>query len=193
MGTKHKKNAAVFIDRDGTLIKEKDYLSRIKDIELFSRSVDALKLLKRAGFKLILVSNQSGIGRGYFTENKLKQIHSALQKILRKKGAGFDAMYYCPHLPDEGCSCRKPNLGLVNLAKKKFNLDLKSSYSIGDHKGDFLLGRNMGGKGIFVLTGHGRRELGKFSAARSAPTPHRIENNIYSAAKWILKDSARGA
>jgi histidinol-phosphate phosphatase family protein len=171
------------------VIKEKDYLSRIKDVELFACTVKALKLLRKSGFKLILVSNQSGIGRGYFTENKLKKIHNYLQKLLKKKGAGFDAMYYCPHAPDAGCSCRKPNLGLVKLARKKFKIDLKKSYSIGDHKGDFLLGRNMGGKGVFVLTGHGRHEYAKFMKDPSAPRPDRIESNIYKAAKWILADS----
>ena len=189
---KSKGNAAVFIDRDGTVIKEKDYLRKIKDIELFPQTVRSLKLLKSAGFKLILITNQSGIGRGYLTENKLKNIHVYLQKLLKKKGTGFDAIYYCPHLPDAGCACRKPNLGLVKLAKTKFKIDLKRSYSIGDHKGDFLLGRNMGGKGIFVLTGHGRHEYAKFMKDRSIPRPHRIEKNIYSAAKWILSDRLEG-
>jgi len=189
LGKQNKNKAAVFIDRDGTVIKERNYLSKIKDVELFAGTVKALKLLKSAGFKLILVSNQSGIGRGYFTEDKLKKIHSYLQKLLDKKGAGFDAMYYCPHVPDAGCSCRKPNLGLVKLAKKKFKLNLKKSYSIGDHKGDFLLGRNMGGKGVFVLTGHGKHEYEKFMKDKSALRPYRIEKNIYTAAKWIVADS----
>jgi len=190
LGKQNESNAAVFIDRDGTVIKEKDYLRKIKDIELFAHTIPALKLLKKAGFKLILVTNQSGIGRGYFTEEKLGRIHTSLQKLLTSKGAGFDAVYYCPHAPGAGCSCRKPNLGLVKLAGKKFHLNLKRSYSIGDHSGDFLLGRNMGGKGVFVLTGHGKREYRKFVKDPSAPRPDRIEKNILSAAKWILSDSA---
>lgn len=192
MGKRNGKETAVFIDRDGTVIKEKDYLRKIKDIELFPQSIKALKLLKGAGFKLVMVTNQSGIGRGYFSEIKLLAIHAALQKTLRKKGVAFDAVYYCPHLPDAGCSCRKPNLGMVKDAQKKFKLDLKNSYSIGDHKGDYLLGRKMGGKGIFVLTGHGRREYAKFMKDSSIPRPDRVEKNIYTAAKWIVARNKKG-
>jgi histidinol-phosphate phosphatase family protein len=183
------KEIAAFIDRDGTVIKEKDYLCKIKDIELFPQTVKALKLLEDAGFKLILVTNQSGIGRGYFSEAKLLKVHAALEKILLKNGVKFDAIYYCPHAPDASCECRKPGLGMVKLAAKKFNLDLKRSYTIGDHKGDFMLGRKMGGTGVFVLTGHGKREYKKMQNDPSYPRPDRVEKDIYSAAKWIVSEN----
>jgi len=188
LGKRNGKEIAAFIDRDGTVIKEKDYLCKIKDIELFPQTARALKLLKGAGFKLILVTNQSGIGRGYFSEKKLLQVHAALEKILSKKGVKFDAIYYCPHAPEAACGCRKPNLGMVKLAEKKFNIDLKRSYSIGDHKGDFMLGKKMGGKGVFVLTGHGKSEYKKLSDDPLSPRPDKVEKNIYSAAKWIVSD-----
>ena len=191
MGKRNGKKIAAFIDRDGTVIKEKDYLCKVKDIELFPQTVGALKLLRSAGFKLILITNQSGIGRGYFTEKKLLRVHAALEKTLLKKGVKFDAIYYCPHAPGAACSCRKPGLGMVKLAQKKFNIDLKRSYSIGDHRGDFTLGRKMGGKGVFVLTGHGKSEYKKMLNDPSIPRPDKIEKNIYSAAKWIVSDYAR--
>jgi histidinol phosphatase-like enzyme len=95
-------------------------------------------------------------------------------------------VYYCPHLPDKGCGCRKPNLGLVKKAQKKFKLDLKNSFSVGDHVNDFLLGQRMGGKGIFILTGHGREELKKIRQNRKIYKPDLITKDILSAAKWIV-------
>lgn len=190
MARRSAKNAAVFIDRDGTLIHEAHYLRRIKDVKLFAHAVAAMKLLAGAGFKLVMVTNQSGIGRGYLTEEKLHQIHSYLEKLLARRGVKFDAIYYCPHHPEKECACRKPKTGMVKRAAKELNIDLKRSYTIGDHKGDFLLGQNMGGTGIFVLTGHGREEHKKIQASGGALTPDRIEKNIYTAARWIVKQAA---
>lgn len=186
MGTKHKKSPAVFIDRDGTVIREKNYLSKIKDIKLLKGAVEALKMLKTAGYKLIFVTNQSGIARGFLTETKLRKIHLYLDKMLKKKGVSLDAIYYCPHHPTDSCTCRKPNTGLVRKAAKRFNLDLRRSFSIGDHTGDFLLGQNMGGKGIFILTGHGKKENEKISKTGGKLKPDHTAKNLLSAAKWIL-------
>jgi D-glycero-D-manno-heptose 1,7-bisphosphate phosphatase len=186
-----KKRPAVFIDRDGTLIREKNYLSKIKDVQLIKGAVEAVKLLKSSGYKVIVLTNQSGIGRGYFTEPELLKVHAFLVKLLKKKGVILDGIYYCPHHPDADCSCRKPKTGMVIKAKRKLNLDLESSYTIGDHKGDFLLGQNMGGKGIFVLTGHGKHELKKIKAEPEKYIPDHISSNILSAAKWIIKDSCK--
>ncbi|MBN1823582.1 MAG: HAD family hydrolase [Endomicrobiales bacterium] len=183
MATGDRKNRAVFIDRDGTLIHEKNYLHKIKDVRFYTRAVEALKKLKALGYRIIVVTNQSGIGRGYFKESDLKKVHAFLARYFSRRGVRIDAIYYCPHAPDAGCSCRKPRLGLVKKAQKRFNLDLKKSYVIGDHNNDFLLGKNMGGKGIFILTGHGKEEIKKIKDTR----PDRIEKNLLSAAKWIGK------
>jgi len=191
VGRKNSKRPAAFIDRDGTLIRERNYLSKIKDIKLIGGVVKALKLLRAAGFRIVMITNQSGIGRGYFTEKKLKSIHLALKKMLKKKGAALDAIYYCPHLPDHGCECRKPRTGLVKKAAKKLNIDLSASYSIGDHTGDFLLGQNMGGKGIFVLTGHGKREFKKIKASGGKLKPDFVAKNLPAASKWILRVSQK--
>lgn len=192
MGKRNPKSRAVFLDRDGTLILEKNYLRHVKDIKLIRGVVQSLKMLREQGFKLILVTNQSGIARGYFTEEKLKKIHGRLQKMLYRKGAGLDAIYYCPHHPDDECLCRKPSLGLIIQARKAFNIDLRASYSVGDHTGDFLLGQEMGGKGIFVLTGHGAREQVKIRASQGKLSPDYVARNLPAAARWILNDSRQG-
>ena len=182
-----RKNKAVFIDRDGTIIRERNYLRRIKDVGLMAGAVKGLQRLRAAGYKLVMVTNQSGIGRGYLTEKKLKQIRAYLQKILAKKKAGFDAVYYCRHLPDDGCNCRKPKLGMVKKAAKRLNINLKKSFSIGDHTNDFLLGQNMGGRGIFLLTGHGREELRKIRNGPRRLSPDKIAGSFIESVKWIIK------
>ena len=148
----------------------------------------ALKLLRAAGFKLILVTNQSGIARGYLTVKKLKVIHAYLQRLLSGKGAKLDALYFCPHGPDSKCFCRKPKLGMVRLAQNKFNIDLKRSYSVGDHTRDFLLGQNMGGKGIFILTGHGKEEQKKIRESKGKLNPDKIFKDFLAAAKYVAKN-----
>jgi D-glycero-D-manno-heptose 1,7-bisphosphate phosphatase len=156
-------------------------------VQLIKGAVEAVKLLKAAGFKLIIISNQSGIGRGYVTKKKVCEINDHLLELLKNKGAALDAAYFCPHLPTDGCECRKPNLGLVNRAAVKYGLDLKRSYAVGDHLNDFRLGENMGGKGIFVLTGHGRSELKKLGGSKLKP--YKITKDILSAAKFILRET----
>lgn len=182
------KNKAVFIDRDGTVIRERNYLRKVKDIRLLSGAVEGMKALRAAGFKLVMVTNQSGIGRGYFTEKKLRQIHAALQRLLSAKGAPFDRMYYCRHVPDDRCACRKPKTGMVEKAARELRLDLKRSFSMGDHTNDFLLGQNMGGRGVFLLTGHGREEYReKIMKDRAGLRPDKIARNFMEGAKWIIK------
>jgi len=186
MGKSRTKRPAVFIDRDGTIIQERFYLRKIKDVRILRGTEEALQLLRGAGYLLILVTNQSGIGRGYFTETKLKQIHAHIQKKLTKKGLGFDAIYYCPHVPDDKCTCRKPKTGMVLQAAKRFSIDLSRSFTIGDHVNDFLLGQNMGGKGIFILTGHGRHEYKKIQASSGKMKPDIVAKNILAAARCIV-------
>jgi histidinol-phosphate phosphatase family protein len=184
-----RKSPAVFIDRDGTIIYERNYLRKIKDIKLFAFAVESMKLLKEHGYKLVIITNQSGIGRGYFSEARLKKIHLRLLEMLGRKGVKIDAVYYCPHLPDDGCECRKPKLALVRLAQRKLRLDLKRSCSIGDHMGDYLLGKNMGGKGLFVLTGHGREVLKMIDSPKTKVKPDFVAKNILVAAKWIVNNN----
>ena len=152
------KNKAVFLDRDGTLIEEVNYLSRIEDLEFFPYTEKVVELLKENGFLVIVITNQSGIGRGIFEETAMHQIHEAIQEKLDGK---IDAFYFCPHLPDAGCSCRKPKTEMIELAAERFSIDLEKSWMIGDKVMDVGAGFNAGTRTALVLTGHGKNEVGK--------------------------------
>lgn len=146
------KRKAVFLDRDGTLIEEVDFLSRIEDLRLFPFTFDSLRQLKEAGYLAIVVTNQSGIGRGLYTESDMHAIHSEINKQLEGM---VDAFYFCRHLPDEGCTCRKPQLGMVEDACKDFEIDLENSWVVGDKNLDRELGENAGTRSVLVRTGYG--------------------------------------
>jgi heptosyltransferase-2 len=139
---------AVFFDRDGTLCKDPGYLRRMEDFEVFPE-ISSLARLKEKGFSLIGVSNQSGIARGLVNADFVKRINNIFLDTY-----GFDAFYYCPHHPDEHCSCRKPEPGLLLDARVDYNIDLKRSFVVGDKDLDMLLARSVGATGILVRTGN---------------------------------------
>jgi len=149
-----KKQPAVFLDRDGTLIEDVDYLSRVEDLRVFPFTADALKLLKDNGFLLIVVTNQSGIGRGVFNEASMNGIHQAIQEQV---GGMIDAFYFCPHLPSDSCDCRKPNIGMIKAALADFEIDLENSWVVGDKQIDVELGKQSKVRTALVLTGYGRQ------------------------------------
>jgi D-glycero-D-manno-heptose 1,7-bisphosphate phosphatase len=143
---------AVFIDRDGTLVEEVNYLSRIEDLDVFPFAADALGRLRSAGYEIFVVTNQSGIGRGIFTEAAMHAIH---REISRQLPGLIDGYYFCPHLPDAGCECRKPRPGMLNAARAEHSIDIGNSWMIGDKQLDVELGLNAGMKSILVRTGYG--------------------------------------
>lgn len=145
-------NRAVFIDRDGTMAKDVHYCSRPEDFELLPNTAKAIKSLNKHGFKVIVVTNQSGIARGYFTEETLAKIHEKMKKELAKESAWVDAIYYCPHHPDDSCDCRKPKPKLVLQAAKDFDIDLEHSFVVGDLQMDVELGKAVGSCTILVDT-----------------------------------------
>jgi D-glycero-D-manno-heptose 1,7-bisphosphate phosphatase len=147
------KRPAAFIDRDGTLIEEVNFLSSVRDLRVFSYTAEALRLLRESGFYIVVVTNQSGIGREIYTEADMHSIHDAMQREL---GGAIDAFYFCPHLPDAGCECRKPGLGMLRYAERNFEIDLKTSWMIGDKRIDVETGKNAGIGSALVLTGYGR-------------------------------------
>jgi len=182
-------NKAVFLDKDGTISEEAGYLSHYRDLNIFPHSAEAIKLLNEAGYKVIVISNQSGVARGYLGEDMLQAIDKTLQKKLLNRGAILSAIYYCPHHPEYGvypyrqdCACRKPHTGLVEKAARDFDLDLKSSFFVGDHANDVATGRQAGMKTAFVLTGHGQEELAELD-----PKPDFVADDLLGAVKWILK------
>jgi len=158
-----KKNRAIFLDRDGVINKEVNYLSDPSDFEFIEGSIEALKILKQKRFLLIVISNQAGIARGYFTEETLKKIHEKMIKILNQNDTKMDAIYYCPHHPKftGSCDCRKPNPGMILKAKLKYNIDLKRSYMVGDTLNDIKTGKAVKCKTVLVLTGYGKDEQKK--------------------------------
>ncbi|MDH4223652.1 MAG: HAD-IIIA family hydrolase [candidate division Zixibacteria bacterium] len=146
----------IFLDRDGTLTIEKDFVSSIEEIEFVPGAKEALRALQELNYRLIIVSNQSGINRGLMTKTQVEKVNDFIMDELEKEGIKIDGIYYCPHHPDEGCNCRKPGTGLIEKALSKYNLKLKDSWVIGDKLSDVMLGKNIRGKSILVLTGYGR-------------------------------------
>lgn len=176
---------AVFLDRDGTLIYEKPgvYLSDPKQVRLYKSTQPALALLAKNGFKLFIVSNQSGIGRGYFTQKEVNAVHAHLKQLLHP--AHIEEIVFCPHAPDEHCSCRKPQPKMGLDLIQKYHIDPTASYMIGDKKADVEFGRAIGCKTILVTTANGRHHLQKYPGLR----PDKVTTNLLNAAKYIVRDS----
>ena len=184
---------AVFLDRDGTLIEEVNYLDRIERVAFFPWSVDAVRVLNRAGFRVIVVSNQSGVARGLFTEATVNTVHRHIESRLAEGGAHVDAYYYCPHHPEgtvdgyrKRCDCRKPGRGLVDRAVAEFGIDPTRSFVVGDRWLDVGLAHAVGARGVLVRTGYGSTE-----EERPLPglTADAIVDNLIAAASWILRQS----
>jgi D-glycero-D-manno-heptose 1,7-bisphosphate phosphatase len=186
-------NKAAFIDRDGNLIHEVGYINSLERIKFYSRSIKAVKFLKDNGYKIIVVTNQSGVARGYIKESFVKNAHKKINAMLGKYGLKIDGFYYCPHHPKKAvikkylkdCSCRKPKTGMIERAVKKFNIDLKQSFTIGDKLTDVHLGKNAGTKTALVLTGYGKKEkeLIKTVYDRTDITA----KDFYQAARMLVK------
>ena len=187
-----KKKPAVFLDRDGTLMVNIDYIHQPEKVKLFAKTVDSLKKLRKAGFYLIVVTNQSGAARGYFKISDIHAVNRHLQSRLKAKGAYLDAFFYCPHHPKgvvksltKDCDCRKPRTGMVKQALKKFPIDLAKSYVVGDNLSDVELAKNAKmAAGVLVRTGHGRKaQLGLKNLKMK--NKH-VVAGIAQATKWIL-------
>lgn len=166
------------IDRDGTLNVEKDYLSDPKDLELVPGAADGLRLLRQLGFGLVVVTNQSGIARGYFSLETLDAVHARLRDMLAAEGITLDGVYICPHGPDEDCDCRKPLPGMALKAAKEWGFDPKQAFVIGDKEADIGLGKAVGATTILVRTGYGRQH-------ESRCRPDHVADDLLAAAQWI--------
>ena len=154
----------IFLDRDGTINVEKSYLHKWEDFEFEKNAIEGLKELKNLGYEFIVVTNQSGIGRGYYTEEDLVTLNNQMTKKLKEFGIEILECFYCPHHPEKGigkykvdCNCRKPNPGMLLEGIKKYNVDIDNSFMIGDKKGDLEAGKKAGLKSILVLTGYGKK------------------------------------
>lgn len=145
----------VILDRDGTIIEEKHHLTDPSQLVLIPGVGDALRKLTRLGFGLVLVTNQSPVGRGILTLERLEIIHTRLQFLLMEYGIKLSGIYYCPHTPQDDCACRKPRTGLVDRASLELDFDPAESFLIGDNISDIELGHNVGATTFLVRTGHG--------------------------------------
>ena len=146
------KRPAVFVDRDGTLVEEVNFLHRVEELRIFPFAEEALRTFRSHGFSIVVVTNQSGIGRGIYSESDMHDVH---REISTQLPGLIDGFYFCPHLPDEGCRCRKPNLGMIEDAVKERNIDLNNSWMIGDKELDVRTGINAGIRTAMVGTGYG--------------------------------------
>jgi heptosyltransferase II len=177
----------VFLDRDGTLNYDPGYLKVAADLKLLAGVGPALARLKGAGAKLVVVTNQSGVGRGIVTLKDLEAIHARLQGLLEQQDAALDAIYFCPHHPDDGCRCRKPNVGMVERAVSELQLDLRRSYLIGDHARDIQLAHRVGAKAILLTTELMDVQVLERLKVEQA-MPNAVAKSMAEAVDWILND-----
>jgi D-glycero-D-manno-heptose 1,7-bisphosphate phosphatase len=176
---------AVFLDRDGTLNEDTGYPADFRQVHIFPDAFEAVRRLKRAGFAAVVVTHQSGVGRGYFSAAALDELHRRFAAAFARRGAALDGIYACLHGPDDGpCDCAKPQPGLGFRAARELGLDLRASFMIGDKAADVLFGRAIGASAVLVLTGYGRGASSEL-AARDALPAHTAEG-ILAAAVWIL-------
>ncbi len=174
----------VLLDRDGTVIEEKVYLSDPEGVELTPGASEGLRRLQEAGAELVIVSNQSGIARGKFTEAEAQAVNRRMVEMLRREGVSIRAVYYCPHGPDDGCDCRKPAPGMLLRAAEETGLPLQDAVMVGDKAIDVEAGQRAGCRTVLVLTGYGRD-------MRDQCRPDFVAEDLREAAEWIL--AQRGA
>jgi D-glycero-D-manno-heptose 1,7-bisphosphate phosphatase len=186
------KRRAVFMDRDGTISEEIGYVNHPSRYRVFPYSAEAVRRLNEAGWLAILVTNQAGVARGYFTEDLIGAVHNVLAEELERQGARLDAIYYCAHHPTVGvepyrfdCDCRKPKPGLIRRAAEEFDIDLGKSWMIGDRYSDIELAHNAGTRSAFVLSGYGRGEW-EYQRAAWKHQPDAVAEDLLEAVKKIV-------
>jgi D-glycero-D-manno-heptose 1,7-bisphosphate phosphatase len=183
---------AVFIDRDGTINEQRGYINHLSRFELLPGVTDAVKLLNKNNFFAIIVTNQSGVARGYYPVSLVHQIHELMTKSLEREGATIDGIFYCPHHPrgivpefTADCDCRKPKTGLVHQALKIFDIDMSNSYVVGDRYVDIELAIRLNLKGVLVKTGYGLGEV-EYIIPKMPGKPNHVAEDLMDAVKWIL-------
>ena len=175
---------AVFLDRDGTIARDVPYCRRVEDFEILPRVPEAVRLLNQEGYKVVVITNQSGIARGYFSEATLSLIHRKMITNLEQAGARIDAVYVCPHHPDEGCGCRKPSPTLVIRAAADIGIALDQSYMIGDDPKDVGAGKAAGCRTVWLTTQPPQQD-------QPRPFSDHVAADLYEAVQWLLEDATR--
>jgi D,D-heptose 1,7-bisphosphate phosphatase len=195
-----KKWQAVFLDRDGTITEEVGYLDRMEKLQLIPGAAEAIRLINKSGMKSVVITNQSGVARGFFDEAFVEKIHTYLRDILRAEGALIDAFYFCPHHPTEGragylkiCDCRKPAPGMFLRAAEELRIDPNHSYMVGDTLKDIEAGARAGTRGVLVRTGCGKESVAALAAGPESKDgatvrPAHIAADLREAVAWIMED-----
>jgi D-glycero-D-manno-heptose 1,7-bisphosphate phosphatase len=189
--------SAVFFDRDGTINVEVGYLRDLEHLVLMPGAGAAIRRLNEAGLKVVLVTNQSGIARGYFTEDFVRETHELLERKLQTEGARLDGIYYCPHHPQSGntpytreCDCRKPATGMIDRAARELDIDIRRSFVVGDKWSDVELGQRAGAKSVLVRTGFAPDDPGNVRPVHLAD-PDFVAYTIAEAVDWIINETKR--
>lgn len=192
------KRPAVFLDRDGTINEQMGYINHISRFQLLPGVGAAIRLLNEQAIPVIVVTNQSGLARGYFPAALLEEVHGRMTALLAAEGAKVDGIYICPHHPEakmaeyrRDCECRKPKIGLLTQAAREHGLDLARSYLVGDRWSDLKAAAKSQARGILVLTGYGRGDY-QYIGPGQAVQPHFVATDLLAAVAWILADLGRG-
>jgi len=182
---------AIFLDRDGTMIEDVGYLDRLERLSLFPYTIDAIRILNRGGYKVVVVTSQAGVAHGSVTEEFLQEAHGVITQHVAEAGGRIDAFYYCPHHPHAAveryrteCDCRKPKPGMILNAARDLSLDLTKSFTVGDRWRDIEMGFSAGTKGVLVETGYGKTEAQQ-RPAHISPVP--VVSTLIDAASLILR------
>ena len=181
---------AIFLDRDGTINEEVGYLKSLAQLVLVPQAAQAIAMINQSGMKSVVVTNQSGVARGYFTATFVGQVHQRLQSMLASQAARIDAFYFCPHHPEgqglyrQECNCRKPAPGMLLTAARELGIDLSHSYLIGDTPKDIQAALQAGARAVLVRTGYGREA----EAECAGVGPHYVADDLLAAVKWIMQD-----
>jgi D-glycero-D-manno-heptose 1,7-bisphosphate phosphatase len=181
------KRRAVFLDRDGTIAEEVGYANHLSRFVVYPFAPAAIRRLNDAGIPVIVVTNQSGIARGFFPESLVGEMHNKMASELAAGGARVDAIYYCPHIRDDGCSCRKPLPGMLEQAAREHNLEIEGSVLVSDRYNDIQMGHDSGCRTILVLSGYGRGEY-EWNRAKWARQLDHVVENLADAVEVILKE-----
>ena len=173
----------VFLDRDGVINRGFDdgYVDRLEKLSFVPRSLGALRWLREAGYKVIVISNQAGVGKGIYSMKTLREVTRQIRQTVREKGGRLNAIYYCPHPAEERCSCRKPKTGLFRKAKRRFGIRLREAVFVGDSRVDIEAGKAIGCRTVLVLSGRNRRR------PRWEMRPDAVCKDLWDAVTWILK------
>ena len=187
------KKPAVFIDRDGTINEQMGYINHVSRFKILPRVPQAIRMLNRHGFLVLVVSNQSGVARGYYPMDLVETIHHLMVARIKEKQGVIDGVFFCPHHPagsvpefSRECNCRKPKTGLIEQACKSFEIDLRRSFVVGDMCTDIELAHRAGLKGVLVKTGYGLGEI-EYILSRKAPKPAHIAEDLLDAVRWIMR------